>query len=232
MSVTRDGGQLGRFEIAGADGKFVWAHAKIEGDSVIVSNAEIKTPYDVRYAWADNPQGANLYNTAGLPASPFRTDDPYATEGPWNHRQCAVVLTYDDGIDVDLDRVIPALDSVNLKGTFYLIGSANAGKNRMEEWKRAAADGHELGNHSLFHHCVGSHPGRNWVTTYNDLSKYTTTRAVNEIKATNTLLNAIDGKTKRTFAYPCGDPTIKGDTPYTAALQNVDLHAPGASCPA
>ena len=218
VSVTRGpggGSALSQFAIAGPDGKFVWANAKIEGDSVIVSNPFIKNPADVRYAWADNPQDANLYNAAGLPASPFRTDDPYLGDGPWNHKQCAVVLTYDDGIDADLDRVIPALDSVNLKGTFYLIGSAKAVRDRMEEWKRAAADGHELGNHSLFHPCDGSQPGRNWVTVDNDLSKYTKSRAVAEIELTNTLLRTMDGRTKRTFAYPCGDLTIKGDAFYT-----------------
>ena len=62
------------FEIAGADGKYVWADAVIDGDSVMVSSPEVRAPMAVRYAWATNPQGCNLYNEAGLPASPFRTD--------------------------------------------------------------------------------------------------------------------------------------------------------------
>jgi sialate O-acetylesterase len=62
------------FIIAGADKKFVWATAEIDGDSIIVSSPEVKEPVAVRYAWADNPE-ANLYNKNGLPASPFRTDD-------------------------------------------------------------------------------------------------------------------------------------------------------------
>jgi len=62
------------FAIAGADRKFVWADAKIDGDSVVVSSSEVSTPVAVRYAWADNPV-CNLYNKEGLPASPFRTDD-------------------------------------------------------------------------------------------------------------------------------------------------------------
>jgi len=62
------------FAIAGADRKFVWADAKIDGDSVVVSSDEVSTPVAVRYAWADNPV-CNLYNKEGLPASPFRTDD-------------------------------------------------------------------------------------------------------------------------------------------------------------
>ena len=56
------------------DQKFVWADAKVEGDSVVVSAPGVAKPVAVRYAWADNPE-CNLYNGAGLPASPFRTDD-------------------------------------------------------------------------------------------------------------------------------------------------------------
>jgi sialate O-acetylesterase len=68
------GGKLGRFAIAGADKQFIWADAQIEGDKVIVSSPEVSAPKYVRYAWSDNPDGANLYNKEGLPASPFRTD--------------------------------------------------------------------------------------------------------------------------------------------------------------
>ena len=68
------GGELKHFSIAGADKKFVWAKAKIEGDKILVWSEEIKQPVVVRYAWADNPDGANLYNKEGLPASPFTTD--------------------------------------------------------------------------------------------------------------------------------------------------------------
>ncbi|WP_345951897.1 sialate O-acetylesterase [Mucilaginibacter sp. PAMB04274] len=74
--VAKGGGELQQFAIAGADKKFVWAKAEIEGNKVIVYNEEINQPLYVRYAWADNPEGANLYNKEGLPASPFRTDKP------------------------------------------------------------------------------------------------------------------------------------------------------------
>ncbi|MEQ1796566.1 MAG: sialate O-acetylesterase [Lacibacter sp.] len=73
--VTNDGEELSEFSIAGADKKFVWAKAKIEGDKIIVWSDEVKEPMYVRYAWADNPVNANLYNKEGLPASPFRTDN-------------------------------------------------------------------------------------------------------------------------------------------------------------
>jgi sialate O-acetylesterase len=67
------GEELKEFAIAGADGKFVWAKAKIEGNKVIVWNDAVASPVSVRYAWADNPEHANLYNVEGLPAVPFRT---------------------------------------------------------------------------------------------------------------------------------------------------------------
>jgi len=72
--AVRDGGKLKGFAIAGADKKFVWAEAKIAGNTVVVSSPEIESPAAVRYAWANNPD-CNLTNKAGLPASPFRTDD-------------------------------------------------------------------------------------------------------------------------------------------------------------
>ena len=71
--VAKDGVLKG-FAIAGADRKFVWAEAKVVGDSVLVWSPAVPRPVAVRYAWAQNPD-ATLYNRAGLPASPFRTDD-------------------------------------------------------------------------------------------------------------------------------------------------------------
>lgn len=71
--VARDG-DPGGFAVAGADGRFVRADARIEGDEVVVWSDAVPDPVAVRYAWADNPIGANLYNAEGLPAAPFRTD--------------------------------------------------------------------------------------------------------------------------------------------------------------
>ena len=71
---TNDGGPVKGFAIAGADRKFVWAEARIEGQTVVVWSPSISKPVAVRYGWADNP-AVNLYNKADLPASPFRTDD-------------------------------------------------------------------------------------------------------------------------------------------------------------
>ena len=71
--LVANGGELKEFTIAGADGNFVPAQAVIAGKTVVVSNARISTPVAVRYGWANVPD-VNLFNQAGLPASPFRTD--------------------------------------------------------------------------------------------------------------------------------------------------------------
>jgi sialate O-acetylesterase len=71
--IAKGGGPLKGFAVAGADRKFVWADAKIDGDKVVVSSNAVSAPVAVRYAWADNPV-CNFYNKEELPASPFRTD--------------------------------------------------------------------------------------------------------------------------------------------------------------
>ena len=78
--LARDGQPLRQFAIAGADRKFAWAKAEIEGDSVRVWSDAVAAPVAVRYAWADNPEGCNLCDKQGLPARPFRTDD-------WEHEK-------------------------------------------------------------------------------------------------------------------------------------------------
>jgi peptidoglycan/xylan/chitin deacetylase (PgdA/CDA1 family) len=128
----------------------------------------------------------------------------------WHGKKCAVVLTYDDALYVHIHNVIPVLDSLDLKGTFYLSGYFDGFKNRLNDWREAAQNGHELGNHTLFHPCDGSFKGREWVRPERDLSQYTVQRMTEEIKETNVLLEAVDGKKQRTFAYTCGDMTIRG----------------------
>lgn len=72
--VSSNGEELAHFAIAGEDGKFTWARAVIENDTVVVWSERVPEPKYVRYAWADNPDFANLANREGLPAAPFRTD--------------------------------------------------------------------------------------------------------------------------------------------------------------
>lgn len=79
------GDRLAEFAIAGADRVWHWADAKIEGDTILVSSPQVPEPVAVRYAWQANP-AATLFNGAGLPAAPFRTDDwpaITASHAPW-----------------------------------------------------------------------------------------------------------------------------------------------------
>ena len=135
------------------------------------------------------------------------------TSTAWKGKKCAVVLTYDDALHVHLDNAIPLLDSLGLKATFYLSGYFPGSRERLADWKKAARNGHELGNHTLFHPCLGNRPGRGWVKPEYDLSRYTVQRMVDETGMNNVFLEALDGQTKRTFAYTCGDMKI-GDTSF------------------
>jgi sialate O-acetylesterase len=72
--ALRDGDRVRTLVIAGPDGVFQPAQSTIEGGSLLVWHPDITAPKAVRYAWAENPAGANLINTAGFPAGPFRTD--------------------------------------------------------------------------------------------------------------------------------------------------------------
>jgi sialate O-acetylesterase len=73
--MLKGNGKTSCFAVAGKDKHFIWAKVKIEVDKIVVWNNKISHPVAVRYAWADDPVGAKLYNKEGLPASPFRTDD-------------------------------------------------------------------------------------------------------------------------------------------------------------
>src|SRR5687768_4418779 len=98
---------------------------------------------------------------AGLPVARAAERSPAFA---WPHgARAAVSLAYDDALDSQLDHALPALDRYGLKASFYLTLSNPAVAGRMEEWRAAARRGHELGNHSLFHQCARSKPGRDWV---------------------------------------------------------------------
>ena len=128
----------------------------------------------------------------------------------WNNKQAAVVLTYDDGVPEQLTHAVPLLNALNMKATFYLTPGFEGFKEHVQDWKKVAAQGHELGNHTLFHPCRADMPGRDWVRPEYDLSKYTVQQMVEEIELTNTVLAMLDGRQARTFAYPCGDMTAGG----------------------
>jgi peptidoglycan/xylan/chitin deacetylase (PgdA/CDA1 family) len=136
---------------------------------------------------------------------------------PWRGKKCAVVLTYDDAIDQHLDNAIPVLDSLGLKATFYITAFSSSMQTRLNDWKKLSINGHELGNHTLYHPCIGG-KGREWVSKEYDMSTYTVRRMIDETRMTNLFLQALDGKTKRTFAFTCGDMKI-GDSSFINAMK-------------
>jgi peptidoglycan/xylan/chitin deacetylase (PgdA/CDA1 family) len=133
--------------------------------------------------------------------------------------KAAVSLSYDDAINSQLDNAIPALNRYGLKGTFNLVLSSATVSKRMAEWRQAATQGHELANHTLFHQCSRAAPGHEWVTVDNDLDKVSVGQLAAQIRLGNVMLHAIDGKTERTFAVPCGDLSAAGEN-YLAAIKS------------
>ena len=128
---------------------------------------------------------------------------PYGTKA-------AVSLAYDDTLTSQLDTAIPALNARGLKASFYLQLSSPVLLSRLADWKQAAVQGHELGNHSLFHQCSASMPGREWVSADNNLDTISASQLVQQVRLGNAMLQLIDGRTSRTFTAPCGDLLAAG----------------------
>lgn len=116
-----------------------------------------------------------------------------------------ISLTFDDGLDCHLDRAIPILEHHGLRGTFYVPVGDETFERRHADWRAAAAAGHELGNHSIFHPGVSS---KSWVTEGIALESYTLDRMARELRAANTVLQMVDGQRERTFAFPCSNPWL------------------------
>lgn len=124
--------------------------------------------------------------------------------------KAAVNLAYDDALDSQLNNAIPSLNKYKLKGTFYLNVASPTLSSRLEEWRKAAKQGHELANHSIFHQCSKNGPGREWVPDDRDLDKLSVAQMQDQVKVTNAFLHAIDGKTERTYTPPCIDLNAGG----------------------
>jgi peptidoglycan/xylan/chitin deacetylase (PgdA/CDA1 family) len=138
----------------------------------------------------------------------------------WPHgARAAVSLAYDDALHSQLDVAVPALNRHGLKASFYLTLSSDTVRERLDAWRKVAARGHELGNHTLFHQCSRSLPDRGWVAAENDLDTTSVAQLVAQVSVGNTLLHAIDGRNERTFAAPCGDFKAAGQS-YLEALKD------------
>jgi len=157
----------------------------------------------------------SLFVVLGLLLSSAAHAAPFA----WPQgQQAAVSLGYDDGLDSQLDHVVPALNQRGLKASFYVPINGPTLPKRQGEWRAAAAAGHELGNHSLFHACSSKGPGREWVQPQRDLETTQPAQVQEQVMAANTWLQALDGETQRTFTPPCLDSLASGKD-YLAALR-------------
>ncbi|MEP1447845.1 MAG: polysaccharide deacetylase family protein [Paraglaciecola sp.] len=130
----------------------------------------------------------------------------------------AISLSYDDALNSQLDNALPALNQRNLKASFYIVPLSDGFKNRIQEWRQLAQQGHELGNHSLFHACHSGKPGREWVEPWNALDDRMVQTMVSEITLANTILTSLDGYSEHTFTPPCFDQMAK-DGNYVNAVK-------------
>lgn len=143
-----------------------------------------------------------------------------AMAGNWpDGHKAAVVLTYDDALTSQLDNAVPALDAAGLKGTFFLNG-IGLKPEQIARWRAAAAEGHELGNHTVFHPCPrASYPPA--LERYTS-EAYNVDAMLGEIRVMNAVLTAIDGKLQHSYATPCGQH-LAGGVDYLPALRTTGL---------
>ena len=141
---------------------------------------------------------------------------PAAAGTNWpNGAKAAVVLTYDDALDSQLDHAVPVLDAAGFKATFFLTGLK---PEAVPRWRAVAAGGHELGNHTVLHACPAGPSGDRSRSS----DAYTTERMLKEIEQQNLFLTSLDGKPAHGFATPCGQ-SLAGGKDYLEALRAAKL---------
>ena len=133
-------------------------------------------------------------------------------------KKMGLSLTFDDARLTQIDKGIPLLDQYNVKATFYV--SPKAMRQRAEGWKKAAANGHDIGNHSMMHPCSG-----NFLWARNRaLEKYSLKKMRRELDSANMVIRELTGVKPLSFAYPCGQKFIgrgkktKSYVPIVAAM--------------
>jgi peptidoglycan/xylan/chitin deacetylase (PgdA/CDA1 family) len=118
---------------------------------------------------------------------------------PWPEgRRAAVSLTFDDARPSQIDTGLPLLEKLGVRATFFV--SPKNLEQRLEGWKRAAAQGHEIGNHSMTHPCTGNYA----FSRSNALEDYDLERIAKDIDAAQETIRKLLGSTPVSFAYPCG----------------------------
>jgi peptidoglycan/xylan/chitin deacetylase (PgdA/CDA1 family) len=117
--------------------------------------------------------------------------------------RAAVSLSFDDARPSQLVFGLPALDAHGVKATFYV--TVQAMKLRLDDWKRAVANGHEIGNHTMNHPCSGNYE---WMRREHILESYTIERIAEDIAAADDEIEKMLGLRTKTFAYPCGQKFV------------------------
>ncbi len=113
-------------------------------------------------------------------------------------KKVAISLTFDDARLSQIDTGIPLLDKYGIKATFYI--SPGSMVQRTEGWKKAVLNGHDIGNHSVYHPCSG-----NFAWSRNKaLEEYTPEKMKSELDSANRIITEVLGTTPVSFAYPCG----------------------------
>ena len=111
-------------------------------------------------------------------------------------------LSFDDARPSQIDKGIPLFDKYNVKGTFYIIPDNM--KGRMDKWRQAVANGHEVGNHTILHPCTG-----NYSFSYeNDLESFTLEMMKKDMEAAGLFIKNSLGVDAVSFAYPCGQTFV------------------------
>lgn len=130
------------------------------------------------------------------------------------NKKAAIVLTYDDALQSQLDNAVPQLEAARLPATFFLTGDINS--ITIPRWRALSKKGFELANHTIYHPCLSTDD--NPVPSDN----YTPYGMIREIDVMNHFLFAVDGKTERTYAYPCTEVTVGGKS-YVDTLRKYGL---------
>ena len=131
-----------------------------------------------------------------------------------------ISLTFDDALPEHLDVVAPILNEHGFHGTFYTHLSAPDFAPRAGCWKKLSEQGHELGNHTIFHPADSQ---KSWVTSANAIDDYSVERMAAELRAANDWLTLLDGKADRSFAYPCSNSVVGRHGVLRRSIRNTRL---------
>ncbi len=145
--------------------------------------------------------------STGCSQSNLQSQEPSSLEGGGDFswpagKRAAISLTFDDARFSQIDHGLPLLDEYGTKATFYV--SINNLEERVDAWKKAAVNGHEIGNHTMTHPCSGNFP----FARERALENYTLDKMRNELEESNNIIERLLGVRPVSFAYPCGQKYV------------------------